>query len=462
MMDPSVEAAWDFNHHCWREDVIDATRDMGPALIRWPGGLFTRYYRWKEGVGPRNRRRPMINLFWGGTESNQVGTREFVGLCRQVGADPLIAVNFEADGMTHLASAPDVALRPAGPTEAAEWVDYCNNPSNPQRRRHGVKDPYNVGLWQLGNEISYMPEGLAFDCETAARRTAVFARAMRKRDPGIGLIGWGANGWAKTMMEIAGEHLQYLAVHNLFGVAKELRRNSPLNDRDYRRDPAKTWEYLMAFHSQQEKRLAQCREELAPYGVPLAMTECSFNPSRPNRHMGDVLSTWGAGVGFARMLNVNERNGDFLKIVNTGLFCGSRLQLNTLMMRMPHIGATTYLMPVAHVLGLYRRHTGRRAADVTATPSGLDVTASRTGRRVFLHVANTRRTRSLTARLSVAGMRIQSGRVFTLAADPEFEVMDRCPDILSPVEQALPRDRCWRFPAASVSAVELKVVPVKE
>ena len=119
------------------------------------------------------------------------------------------------------------------------------------------------------------------------------------------------------------------------------------------------------------------------------------------------------------------------------------------------------MMPVAHVLGLFRRHTGHRALDLTAVPSGLDVTASRRRRRVFLHIVNTHRTQSVKALISVAGMRIQSGRVFTMATDPMFEVMGQSPDALTPVEKSLPRDRCWRFPPASVSAVDLNVVPTQ-
>ena len=77
--------------------LIETTRELAPPLMRW-GGCFSSYYRWREGVGPREARVPMHNLLWGGMESNQVGTAEFVDICRQVGADPLLAVNFESDG----------------------------------------------------------------------------------------------------------------------------------------------------------------------------------------------------------------------------------------------------------------------------------------------------------------------------------------------------------------------------
>ena len=63
--DGSVAAAWDFKRDCWREDVIEVTKKLAPSLIRW-GGCFTSYYKWKEAVGPRDQRKPMINLFRGG------------------------------------------------------------------------------------------------------------------------------------------------------------------------------------------------------------------------------------------------------------------------------------------------------------------------------------------------------------------------------------------------------------
>ncbi|MEM9660538.1 MAG: hypothetical protein AAF961_19405, partial [Planctomycetota bacterium] len=95
--DGSIEASWDHRQHRWRPDLIRATKELAPTMMRW-GGIFADFYRWREGVGPRSQREPMINLLWGGIESNQVGTAEFVDFCRQVDADPLICVNFESDG----------------------------------------------------------------------------------------------------------------------------------------------------------------------------------------------------------------------------------------------------------------------------------------------------------------------------------------------------------------------------
>jgi len=445
--DGSVAAAWDSANDRWRDDVIDVTRELAPPLLRW-GGCFSSYYRWKEGVGPQDKRKPMLNLLWGGVETNEVGTHEFVDFCRRVGAEPFYCVNFESDGRKYWQHDPKGNVRSAGPQEAAEWVRYCNAPDDKLRREHGRAEPYNVRFWQIGNETSYDPNG--FDCDTAARRTISFARAMRAEDPSIQLIGWGDSGWAPRMIEMAGEHLQYVAFHHMFNPDSGMPE-SPLRGIEYRKDPAKTWDRLMNAANVHDARIREVREQVAKYEMPLAMTECHF--ALPGRNRCEVLSTWAAGVADARLLNVHERHGDKLKIATLADFCGTRWQVNAIMIPVP--GGESYMMPVALVMALYRHHTGEQAVGVARTPDGLDVTASRTGDRLYLHVVNTRRDRSVTVKLAIDGMGIRSGQVFELAAAPEFEVIETQARAIKPVRKDLPADGVWTFPAASVSAVEL-------
>jgi alpha-N-arabinofuranosidase len=452
--DSSVDAAWDFNRGGWRQDLVETTRELAPTLMRW-GGCFISYYRWKEGVGPPNERKPMVNLLWGGIYNNQVGTREFVEFCRAVGADPLVCVNFESDGRSGWAVSPLGEVRSAGPEEAAEWVDYCNNPSNPMRARHGLKDTLDVKLWQIGNETSYDAEG--FTAESAARRTVDFARAMRRSDPSIRLIGWADSGWAKTMAGIAGEELQYLAFHNGYGPGG---KDSPLRGIEYRKDWDRTWEYFMKARRMPESRIQEMREETAGLGLPLAVTEGHF--ALPGRNRCEALSTWAAGVANARIFHVYERNGDIIKVATLADFCGNRWQNNAVMIPTPQGSGTPFLMPVAMVMALYRKHTGDRALDVVGAPDDLDITASRAGDRVFLHVANVNRTRSIPARIDVESHQIISGRVFGIALDPAYEVFEHKPDITRPKESPLPASGVWTFPAASVSAVELDISSQEE
>ena len=445
--DGSVDAAWDFGAGRWREDVVEITQILSPTLMRW-GGCFCSYYRWKEGVGPRKQRRPMLNQLWGGIYNNHVGTHEFVDFCRRVGADPLLAVNFESDGRKNWAVSPWGDARSGNAQEAAEWVDYCNNPGNKLRRQHGVENPYDVKLWQIGNETSY--DANAFDVETAAQKTLKFAQAMRQSDPTIDIIGWGGSHWAGRMAEIAGEELQYLAFHNGFGPGGG---DSPLRGIEYRKDPDRTWDFLMKTCKDQEAAIDDMRSQVARYSLPIALTECHF--FLPGRNRCELLSTWAAGVANARILNVHQRNGDLLKIATLADFCGTRWQNNAVMIPVP--SGRAFMMPVAMVMGLYRKHTGKEAVQVIGAPEGLDVVASRTGNRVFLHVVNTHRSDSVRSVLRVQGSKITDGRIYWFDLEPEFEVFEYQPECTFANERALGSDHTWTFPAASVSAVELTV-----
>lgn len=212
--DASVEAAWDHLRDDWREDVLEVTRELAPTMMRW-GGIFLDFYRWREGVGPREKRPPMLNLLWGGIESNQVGAAEFVDFSRRVGAEPLICVNFESDGRQRYMKAKG-SVRTADASEAADWVRYCNDPADADRRAHGHSAPHAVKYWQIGNETSYDKNG--FDLETAARKTVEFAKAMRKADPAIQLIAWGDSGWAPRMIEVA--HVELTSPRSRPGTVK--------------------------------------------------------------------------------------------------------------------------------------------------------------------------------------------------------------------------------------------------
>ena len=386
--DGSVEAAWDHLRDEWRHDVVEVTRQLGPPMMRW-GGIFADFYRWREGVGPRAGRPAMLNLLWGGIESNQVGTAEFVDLCRRAGADPLVCVNFESDGRKQYMSAKG-SVRTADAREAAEWVAYCNNPTNAERKAHGSAAPLDVRHWQIGNETSYDKNG--FDRDTAARKTVDFARTMRAADPAIQLIAWGDSGWAARMAEVAGDHVQYLAFHHMFD--PDSPRQPVLRGELYRRDPDASWEQLMKAWQLTDAKIRSVRDSLGGRNMPLAMTECHF--VIPGRDRGDVLASWAAGVSYARILNNHQRHGDVLKIATAADFCGTRWQNNAVIIPTPTGNNRAYLQPVARVMQLYRHHIGSHAVRVEALPDGLDVVASRRGDTGYLHVANIQRTRAVS------------------------------------------------------------------
>src|ERR1051325_1097345 len=136
--DPSVEAAWDYQSDSWREDFLKTTASLAPGVLRF-GGLFSRYYKWSEGVGPAQQRPSMRNYIWGGKETNRVGTAEFVDLCRRAGAEPLYCVNFMSDGEKRYTQTRE-GNRTGDAREAADWVSYANDPNHRERKAHGHLD----------------------------------------------------------------------------------------------------------------------------------------------------------------------------------------------------------------------------------------------------------------------------------------------------------------------------------
>ena len=48
-----------------RSDIVEAMKAIHVPNIRWPGGCFADDYHWMDGIGPRERRVPIVNVHWG-------------------------------------------------------------------------------------------------------------------------------------------------------------------------------------------------------------------------------------------------------------------------------------------------------------------------------------------------------------------------------------------------------------
>ena len=449
--DSSVDAGWDFLHDRWQPKLVEKVKELAPTMIRW-GGCFASYYHWKEAVGPQSERVPMLNLCWDGIYSNMVGTGEVVDLCKEAGAEPLLVVNMESDGRLHWAYPKEGMNRLGTAEEAAEWVDYCNNPNNELRLSHGVTEPYNVRFWQIGNETSYDQRG--FDMEVAAQKTLEFARKMRKADPTIRLLAWGDNGWAKRMCEVAGDEIDYIAFHYHF--SNSGLPDCPLNDKEYRKDPDNTWKHLMNTCKSLEAYIDTMREQVKPYGKRLAMTEGHYVLA--GRDRCDVLSTWGAGVSYARCLNVLERATDVLDIATLADFFGNRWQVNALMLCTPDRLGPAYLQPVGEVMRLFRHHIGMYALDVEKEVGQVDLTASLSEdeKTVYLHAVNTDRLSDKRLEICFEGKTVKKIKAFTIAEDAMTEITYQNTDVFRPRESEV-EGNTFILPAAGVSSLEIEL-----
>lgn len=450
--DSSVEAAWDYARDDWRKDFVETTRDLAPGMLRF-GGLFSRYYKWREGIGPATKRPRMRNYVWGGKESQRVGTHEFVDFCRRVAAEPLYCVNFLADGEKRYAATPE-GDRTGDSREAADWVSYCNDPAHAERKANGHAAPFSLKYWQLGNETSYGSG--CFSKDEAIATTIDFAKAMRARDSSLKLIGWGDSGWARDLVARAGEHINYVAVH-MMGQTP-LRQDTVLRGLRYQAEPEQAWSELMEiFPVRIERKLLALEDSLSgeQSRVPLAITEGHLSLAPHNSN--PILTEWLTGVYHARVMNLYQRHGARVKIATAADFNGTRWTTNAMIHQVP--SGMSYLLPVGAVARLFKRHNGREGVSVTSRPSDLDIAGSRTGNTIFLHVANMNYSGATAASFAVSGMSVTGGRVLAIAPEnPRQEVSPLNPDVFNPTEYPLLGGDPvkYRFPARSVSVVELE------
>jgi alpha-N-arabinofuranosidase len=164
----------------FRAEVIAALKQLHSGVYRFPGGNFVSAYEWRNGVGEMDKRPSIYDPVWRAVQPNDVGTDEFLTLCRLLGVDPYITVN---------AGFGDA-------WSARELVEYTNGavttPMGKWRAANGHPQPYHVKLWGIGNEPWGDYQMGAMSTEQFALKHDMFAKAMRKVDPSITLIAGGA------------------------------------------------------------------------------------------------------------------------------------------------------------------------------------------------------------------------------------------------------------------------------
>jgi len=147
-----------------------------------------------------------------------------------------------------------------------------------------------------------------------------------------------------------------------------------------------------------------------------------------------------------------------VKIATAADFEGNRWTVNAVLVPEPR--GACFLMPVASVARLFKKHNGTQAVAVKAAPSSLDIAASRTAGKIYLHVANLEYRQTVEAAFAVAGMAITGGRVIEIAPEDLRQYVNQDqPDVFQPRTTEFPSGAPpkWRFQAGSVAAVELDI-----
>jgi len=208
LYDPSSPLA---DENGFRKDYIDAMKELKVTNMRWPGGNFLMGYDWKDGIGPKDQRPARINLAWGGVDNNHVGTDEWMKLNKSIGSENILAVNLGLGSIL----------------DAAYLVEYCNYKKGTYysdlRAKNGHPEPYNVRIWDLGNEVDGLPWELGHkNAEDYVETAREAAKAMKSVDNTIQLVGSGSSyyeptgkwiDWNKKVLEGIGDKINYLSIH---------------------------------------------------------------------------------------------------------------------------------------------------------------------------------------------------------------------------------------------------------
>lgn len=402
--DSSVEACWDALADQWRPDFVDVVRDLAPSAIRW-GGILTSFWKWRESVGDPKQRPDMVNYLWGGWEKNRIGVDEFLAFCEAVSAEPIMAINFAADGRPEYINTPLGENRSGDAAEAADLVSYCNDPANKERAANGRKAPWAIHTWQIGNETSYPKAGERFTAAESARHYKLFAQAMKTRDSSIQLIGWGdmerdtGHWWANELISEAGDLVDMVAIHMMHQRPDDDK--SILHGRGYRQDYGATWEALGHMYKKVEDKLLGARAVLKELGTPakLAITEGHLSIQPHNK--SELLREWIAGLYHARVMALFERHADLIDVSTLADFAGTAWTVNAVMLGSPR--EQPYLLPVGHIMRLFKRISGTHVAGATSSTAAVEVSASRSNGKVFIHVVNTDIENDTTIDIDVGG-----------------------------------------------------------
>lgn len=201
----------------FRQDVIDMVRELQVPIIRYPGGNMVSAYNWEDGVGPKEKRPKRLELAWRALESNEVGTNEFAEWAKKVNAEVMMAVNLGTRGIDAARNLVEYSNHPGG----SYWSDL--------RKEHGYKDPHNIKVWCLGNEMDgpwQIGHKTAYEYGRLAAETA---KAMKLVDPTIELVSCGSSNtamptfpeWEAESLEHTYDYADYISMHQYYGNQEE-------------------------------------------------------------------------------------------------------------------------------------------------------------------------------------------------------------------------------------------------
>ena len=441
-----------------RLDVLAALKQLRAPVMRWPGGCFADAYHWRDGIGPVGERPQTVNIWWAQAEPNTFGTDEFVRFCREVGCEPYICLNVGS----------------GSPREAMQWLEYCNFGGDSTLTRLRGAEPYGVKYWGVGNENWGC--GGRFVAADYAKEYVRFASYLRAMDRSIELIACGASpgdygnpvfvNWNHDFCQ-AMPHpdlIDHLSIHRYFNRGQ----GTDFSDSEYHA--------LFADLIAMERDLQQADELLAYFYpdkfVGLAVDEWGvWHPGAVVDNGLEQENTLRDAVFAAAALNLFNRYAHRVTMANIAQ------TVNVLQCIAVTSKSRMYVTPTYHVFDMMRPHMGARVLtdeiecpEFEARPIGLkrkcpvpalSSSASVSGKRICLTVANQTVDQDVTTRIGLHGAKIGAvaGRVLH-AGNPRAANTFEAPKTVFPKRLKLegsPEELVHTFPAHSFTALSISL-----
>jgi alpha-N-arabinofuranosidase len=333
-------------------EVVRAAKALHTPLLRF-GGNFTSGYHWEDGIGSIEKRRSMLNPAWGIPEPNLFGTDEFFTFCKLIDARPQICLNLGSGSVE----------------EARRWVEYCTAGADSAQGRvralNGHPAPYEVAVWELGNELDNTDDYGWQTPDGYARRYAEYYDAIHGRvQPQSMIFATGADidvfhDWNAALINQAGAKLSYLTTHFVVGmeevINKKLGREA-------------IWAADLAVPVGFGRALRPVKQQIDSNAVTrgrlkLALTEWLF--AAPE---GSAFPRWtnlGGALVAAGWMNMLLQNANFVPVSNmTGLLDFAGIHV--------HRGRV-YVTPQYWTLWLYSNFAGDTPVATHTTVRAYDV-----------------------------------------------------------------------------------------
>ena len=440
-----------------RTDVVEALKNIKLPVLRWPGGCFADEYHWKDGIGPKENRKKMINTHWGGVvEDNSFGTHEFLEFCRQVGCEPYINGNLGSGTVQ----------------EMSEWMEYMTfdgvSPMAALRAENGHPEPWKVKYFAVGNENwgcggNMRPSYYADEY----RRYQTYVRNYG--DNKVFRIACGPNSddyaWTDEVMKIAGRYMDGLSLH-YYTVTHEWDKKgsaTEFNEQEYYKTLKKAnyMEELVTKHT-------QIMDKYDPeHKVGLLVDEWgTWHDVEPGTNPGFLYqqNTMRDAMVAALTLNIFNEHSDRVVMANIAQM------VNVLQAVILTEGDKMVLTPTYHVFDLYKNHHDATLLSTYAETEcvgteedkiqNLTVSSSVDANGVVhITAANLSATEHCPVELTLLGKcgGKASGRILTggIAAYNDFD----CPETvkIQAFEEITEKDGAFCFTLPACSVVEITV-----